>query len=250
MDENLRESFSMKKPRFFGSNKINMIIYIFYQSIPVIFSSVSGMVILIISTYFAGHLEDVPFLASLGLSSVWLNFVGFGPLISFNLGFFALASQVNGTGNQNNLKILFQRCIIFDLILFIISTILLLFSPYILTLTGADEKIVEKGIGFLYMNIPALFIEIFIDVFKNILNAQKIFFVYPTIAFINIGIHLILCSVFMNLNYGLLGLAASRVIINIIILFMLLIYMKWKKFNLFLFESFEWEATRNLMAYS
>ena len=250
MDQNLRESFSTKRPRFFGSNKINTIVYIFFQSIPVIFSSVSGMVFLIISTYFAGHLEDVTYLASLGLSSVWLNFVGFGPLLSFNLGFFALASQVNGTGNQKNLKILFQRCIIFDLILFIISTILLLFSPHILTLTGADEKVVEKGVSFIYMNIPVLFLEIFLDVFKNLLNAQKLFFVYPTIAFVNIVFHFILCSIFMNLNFGLLGLAISKLIINIITLIMLLIYIKWKHFNIFLFESFEWEATQNLIAYS
>ena len=250
MDQNLRESFSTKRPRFFGSNKINTIVYIFFQSIPVIFSSVSGMVFLIISTYFAGHLEDVTYLASLGLSSVWLNFVGFGPLLSFNLGFFALASQVNGTGNQKNLKILFQRCIIFDLILFIISTILLLFSPHILTLTGADEKVVEKGVSFIYMNIPVLFLEIFLDVFKNLLNAQKLFFVYPTIAFINIVFHFIFCSIFMNLNLGLLGLAVSKLIINIITLIMLLIYIKWKHFNIFLFESFEWEATQNLIAYS
>ena len=250
MDQNLRESFSTKRPRFFGSNKINTIVYIFFQSIPVIFSSVSGMVFLIISTYFAGHLEDVTYLASLGLSSVWLNFVGFGPLLSFNLGFFALASQVNGTGNQKNLKILFQRCIIFDLILFIISTILLLFSPHILTLTGADEKVVEKGVSFIYMNIPVLFLEIFLDIFKNLLNAQKLFFVYPTIAFINIVFHFILCSIFMNLNFGLLGLAISKLIINIITLIMLLIYIKWKHFNIFLFESFEWEATQNLIAYS
>ena len=250
MDQNLRESFSTKRPRFFGSNKINTIVYIFFQSIPVIFSSVSGMVFLIISTYFAGHLEDVTYLASLGLSSVWLNFVGFGPLLSFNLGFFALASQVNGTGNQKNLKILFQRCIIFDLILFIISTILLLFSPHILTLTGADEKVVEKGVSFIYMNIPVLFLEIFLDIFKNLLNAQKLFFVYPTIAFVNIVFHFILCSIFMNLNFGLLGLAISKLIINIITLIMLLIYIKWKHFNIFLFESFEWEATQNLIAYS
>lgn len=250
MDQNLRESFSMKRPRIFGSNKINMIIYMFYQSIPVIFSSVSGMVILIVSTYFAGHLEDVTYLASLGLSSVWLNFVGLGPLISFNLGFFALASQVNGSGNKKNLKILFQRCIIFDLILFIISTFLLLFSPYILTLTGADEKVVEKGVNFIYMSIPVLFLEIFIDVFRNLLNAQKIFFVYPTIAFINIGFHFIFCSIFMSLDFGLFGLAFSRFLMNIIILIMLLIYIKWKSFNIFLFESFEWEATKSLIAYS
>lgn len=231
-------------------SKIKRSFLIIYFSIPVMISNIGSMSIMTINTYYAGHMGDVAILAAIGVANSWINFVGLGPLISFNLGFFALASQVNGTGIEGDLKIICQRGLIFNLILYGISTILLLGSPIILSLLGVEEHIITILTPYTYAYIICLFSDIFVDMMKNLLNAQKMFSIYPVSSIIVTLIHCIQCEIFIRLGFGLISLSISKLLVNIYLIIIMVSYMKYYKINGFLIESFDKKAKGHLIDYT
>ena len=230
--------------------RIKLSLMMLYYSIPVMISNIGGTSVWFINSYYAGHMENVADLAAVGIANTWISFVGMGPMISCNLGFFGLASQVNGTGNERNLRILCQRGLIFNFILFIIATIFLIFSPEILSFLGTDEDVITRLTPYTYCFIVTLFSEIFVDMLKNLLNAQKIFDIYPISATISVVIHAIQCGIFVKLGFGLISLAFSKFLSNLYTLIMMIGYMKYKHINGFLIEKYEIEAKYNLFLYA
>jgi len=230
--------------------KFKKTLYMIFFSIPVMISNIGGMSVWVINAYFAGHMENVAQLAAIGIANSWISFIGVGPLISCNCGFFALASQVNGTGAEKEMRIICQRGFVFNMILFAISTIILLFSPFILSFLGVSDHIIKILTPYTYFYIFCLFSEIFIDMLRNILNAQKIFSVYPVCSVVGTVAHFIQCAIFVNLGFGLISLAFSKLLINIYIIILLCGYMKYNKINGFLIECIEPKAFTHLMDYA
>lgn len=220
------------------------------ESIPVMISNIGGISVLSINAYFAGHMKDVSSLAAIGICNSWIFFIAIAPLICFNLGFFSLASQVNGTGIKDDLKVICQRGFIFNIILFLISAFFLLLSPVILPLLGVQEHLIDIAVGYLYAYIPVVFFEIFVDMLKNLLCAQKIFHIHPISAAIVIVVHYFQSYFFIKLEWGLISLALSKMLTNIYLIFIISAYMKYKNINGFLIESFDKRAKENLWEYA
>lgn len=232
------------------SQKINRSIRMVFSSIPVMISNIGIIGFSLINTHYAGHMGNVVSLAAMGIANSLLAIVGIGPLISCNFGFFALVAQVNGTGIKSDLKIICQRGLIFNLILYGISAIILLSSPYILPLLGVQKHIIKLLIPYLYVNVITLFLEIFVDMLRHLLNVQNFFILYPVSLVITMIIHFIQCRLFLDLGFGLISLALSKFLTNIYILIIMVGYMKYRKINGFLVESFEKKAKNNLWNYT
>lgn len=230
--------------------KIKRSLLMIYFSIPVMISNIGSSSIMIINSYYAGHMNDVAYLAAVGIANSWIAFIGLGPLFSCNFGFFALVSQVNGTGNETDLKIICQRGFIFNLIIFGISSIILLMSPIILPLLGVEAHIIQLLTPYINVYIICLFSEIFIDMMRHLLNAQKLFTLYTVTSLIGTILHFIQCAIFFKFEFGLISLAFSKIMTNIFMIIILVGYMKYKKINGFLIESFEKKATHHLWDYA
>lgn len=231
-------------------NKIKRSLAMIVLSFPAMVSNVSSMMVWTINAYYGGHMKNVANLAAVGIANSWLAFIGMGPLICCNFGFFTLAAQVNGTQNNHDLKIICQRGFVFNLIIFIISAIILLFSPAILPLLGVPENVVYLAIPYIYSYIGVIFLEMFADMLKNLLNAQKFFSIFPISSAIATILHIIQCEIFTKLGYGLFSLGLSKFLANIYTLIIMCSYMKYKKINGFLVESFEKKAFEKLKEYS
>ena len=241
IENDLSDSFYLKLKRCF---------LMIYFSIPLMISNIAGNSFWFINAYYAGHMQNIAELAAMGIANSWICFVGIGPMISCNYGFFALAAHVNGTGNEKNLKIVCQRGLIFNLILFLFSCFLLLISPILLSFLGVEDHIIRTLTPYTYCYIFCLFTEIFVDMLRNLLNAQKIFNLYPVTSLIGTFIHFIQCGIFTKFGYGLLSLAISKFLTNIYTLIIICGFMKYKKMNGFLIESFESSSKSHLLDYS
>ena len=230
--------------------KLKKTFYMLFFSIPVMISNIGGVSVWVVNAYYAGHMSNVADLAAIGIANSWISFVGVGPLISCNYGFFALASQVNGTGDRQDMRIICQRALVFNLILFVISTIILLFSPYILHFLGVEEHIIKILTPYAYFYIFCLFTEIFVDMLRSILNAQTNFTLYPICSVIGTFIHIIQCGIFVSMDFGIIALAFSKLLTNIYVITFIVGYMKYHKINGYLVEKFEPKAFTRLVEYA
>ena len=230
--------------------KLKKTFYMLFFSIPVMLSNIGYVSVWVVNAYYAGHMSNVADLAAIGIANSWISFVGVGPLISCNYGFFALASQVNGAGDRHDMRVICQRALVFNLIVFVISTVILLFSPFILSFLGVEDHIISILTPYVYFYIICLFTEIFVDMLRSILNAQTNFTLYPICSIIGTFIHIIQCGIFVSMDFGIISLAFSKLLTNIYVIIFIVGYMKYHKINGYLIEKLEPKAFTHLIDYA
>lgn len=102
-------------------------------------------------------MNDPKLLASIGMGTLVLNMISFGPYLGINSGIETLVPQAFGAGNLRKCGVYLQRGRFIAICAFVPMLITFLFSYKALVALGQDVTVCKYSFHYILMMIPSMF---------------------------------------------------------------------------------------------
>jgi putative MATE family efflux protein len=206
------------------------ILVTFKNLIPNFASSIMYMLMVLIEIYFLGNSEHTTLLTGVHLGLLYSNILIFYFGYGFTEAMSVVCSQSFGEKDLKKLGIQTnQMRIIITAIFGVYIIVTLCFGESILHVLGAGEHdFVQISQGFIYYNMPALFIDLHYNIYCKYLETQLCYSPVITSLAMSCGIHFFNCVIFIQtLGWGAQGVAIANAITET----SKLIYIVWWCYN-------------------
>lgn len=196
-------------------------IYILSLAFPIIIENILQTLLGTTDTYFAGQLTDTA-IAGISITNMVMNiFIAFFTAVS--IGTTAVVSRNYGKGDYDKTtQAIIQSIIVGTVLGFIVGAICLIFCKPILFLAGADSSIMEYAVPYyLVVAVPSLFLclqQILSSCLRAIKDTKTPMYATGFANLLNIALDVL----FMQLKFGILGLALATTISRTVGMFILL----------------------------
>eukprot|EP00795_Rhopilema_esculentum_P009335 gene9335-17038_t len=198
---------------------------------PILFSSVSEMLVPIVPLIFVGQLGETE-LAAAGLGISYCNLVGFAQLFGLDTATQTLSAQSFGAGNLFRYGVISQRAVILQLTWALIILPLWINSEKILLKLGQEKDVARIAGLFINTRIPSLLLQGIYRTMKTYLYCQEVSAPLVVIGFICLGFSVVANYLFVSyLKMGVVGSAIAIDLTYLLLCLLLFGYIRKKKIS-------------------
>ena len=183
------------------------------SSLPTSLATFASMGISMTSLGYIGHYGTPIELAGAGLATIWGNVFYFGLIVSLNMAFQIIASQLYGANKHQELLRTFQKTVYVITIITVPLFVWLLVVNRFFALFEANQEINDNSEIYLIASLPSLYFSVITDVFRNCLRSQNYFFVQGAAQVVGAILHFFWSYLFVvGFDMPLVGSAIARFI--------------------------------------
>ncbi|MDR3576444.1 MAG: MATE family efflux transporter [Anaerolineaceae bacterium] len=197
-------------------------------AIPAILTSMTWSMQGLISTYFAGRLNNVVLLDAISLGSSWSEIFGFSFICGVTGAEGTFVSQSFGKKDYRACGLMMNRAMAIVWATAVPCAVFLAFSRPIFLWVGIEPEVAKYSFYYTLVMIPNLFISGSIVVVNWFMQSQRIVTPGLVIEAINACLHPLYCYIFMfDLDWGYIGCALARYTGNFVCIIGLVVYLRY-----------------------
>ena len=184
------------------------------RSFPLFTSSIANVGNFTVIFYFMSRTTDDPsIIGAVGLGNMTLNLFLRSYVLGFNNSLVTSLSQANGAGNYQLMGDIINRSKMLWTLLMIPIVMSLYNTEQVLAFFGQDQKLARYTEFYVTIAMYGFFMQLHYDIYRKILNSQKLFKVHAPIPYITLCLHMFWCYLLIyKLDLKLLGCALASVI--------------------------------------
>lgn len=161
------------------------------KSFPLFAASMANVTHFTLIFYFISRRTTDPYIAgAVGFGNMTLNLILRSYVLGFNNSLVTLLSQANGAGEYWRMGDIVNRSFILWTVIMIPIVCFLYYTKTILLFFNQNEKLAENTQYYTTIAMYGFFGQLYFDIYRKLLNAQKLFKSHAPIPYISFALHI------------------------------------------------------------